>query len=39
MTAQLDADATVKANHRAVWALGDYPKLAVDAIADPAPAR
>jgi 2-polyprenyl-3-methyl-5-hydroxy-6-metoxy-1,4-benzoquinol methylase len=37
MTTQLDADATVKAKHRAMWALGDYPKLAVDVVAELGP--
>jgi len=29
-----EADRTLKANHRAMWALGDYPVLAADIISD-----
>src|SRR5215470_4010119 len=40
MTTDLAAssDAAVKATHRAMWALGDYPALANDLIADLGPA-
>lgn len=37
-TVDKTADATVKAKHRAMWALGDYPALARDLIADLGPA-
>ena len=32
LTAADTADITLKAKHRAMWALGDYPKLAADLI-------
>jgi ubiquinone/menaquinone biosynthesis C-methylase UbiE len=33
----IDADRTVKTRHRAMWALGDYPAVAVDVIPDLGP--
>lgn len=34
MTDTLEADHALKAKHRAMWALGDYPALAPDLITD-----
>jgi ubiquinone/menaquinone biosynthesis C-methylase UbiE len=36
-TDTIDADRAVKARHRAMWALGDYPAVAVDVIPDLGP--
>jgi len=37
-TSQAETDRDLKARHRAMWALGDYPALAADIIADLGPA-
>ena len=36
-TTAIDADRALKAKHRAMWALGDYPAVATDVIADLGP--
>ena len=37
MTQTLIDDATLKARHRAMWALGDYPAVATEVIAELGP--